>query len=167
MALTGCSQPQPPVPPPPPPPTSSEQGTDCPSPGVRITAGPSDAATGERAMPLDLINCGTGPFEVAGYPSLRVLDEDGQVLPITITNGASPMEDPGPQPIVIEPGEMARAVTYWRNTVGDGGPVALTGTALEVRARPGDEPQPVTSDGPIDLGSTGTLDVTAWEPYSG
>lgn len=50
------------------------------STGIRVTAGPVDAAMGLRAMDVTLLNCGTDTYRVKGYPGLRLLDDDQQTV---------------------------------------------------------------------------------------
>ncbi|SBT52256.1 DUF4232 domain-containing protein [Micromonospora narathiwatensis] len=44
----------------------------CPADGIRITALGVSAAMGLRAMGLDLVNCGTGPYALEGHPVPRL-----------------------------------------------------------------------------------------------
>jgi hypothetical protein len=44
----------------------------CPEQGVVVAAGASDAAMGLRVQSIEIVNCGTVPFTVNGYPGLSV-----------------------------------------------------------------------------------------------
>lgn len=128
------------------------------------------AATGLRAMTIELVNCGSSDFGVQGYPDVVVLDEDEDPLPITIRQGAGGTakelgwDDP-PAELLLRPGETAKSGLMWRNTLTDGPPAV--GRYLEVAPVAG-LPRQAVVDGPdqppvlIDLGSTGKLDVRAW-----
>ena len=136
--------------------------TDCPQPGVRILDAGSDAATGFRAQVLRLTNCGDVVFTVDGYPRLQLLDADGQTLEVTVTHGAQSIPDPGPSAIDLAPGESVTTTLSWHNTVESGEPV--TAESLLVAPGPDAPEQPVGLAAPVDLGTTGTIDVTAWAP---
>ncbi|WP_371667794.1 DUF4232 domain-containing protein [Streptomyces sp. NBC_00289] len=137
------------------------------STGIRVTAGPVDAAMGLRAMDVTLLNCGTDTYRVKGYPGLRLLDDDQQtVTGVSMIHGSGgitglPGFDDPPRAVSLRPGETATAGLVWRNTVTDvGGPVDVP--YLTVEARPGALPLLVTPDGGLDLGTTGRLGVSAW-----
>lgn len=140
----------------------SEVGSDCPDPGVVIAELGSDAATGFRAMTVQMTNCRSGDYEVTGYPVVRVLDAEQQSADIEITHGANSIPDPGATLLTLAPGESATMVLSWRNTVEAGDPV--DGVALEVAPADGEPTQTFETEYPVDLGTTGTLDVTAWQP---
>jgi hypothetical protein len=143
----------------------SESG-GCPSSGVLVRTGPVDAAMGLRAMRIELVNCGTVPVTVNGYPGVRLLDEDRAPLPVTVLQGSSAVAsidsfDTPPAPVTAAPGESLVAGLVWRNTVDSvAGPV--NGTYLEIVPVPGQPPQTVRPEGPVDVGTTGRMGVTAW-----
>ena len=58
----------------------SKPSPACPQEGIRVTAGPVNPALGLRAMDLTLENCGTRAYRVQGYPEIRLLDRDQQIL---------------------------------------------------------------------------------------
>ena len=168
LLLAACGSPV--VPPPTTSPAPTSAAPTCPEPGVAITTGVVSAAMGLRAMTVELRNCGTADFPLDGYPEVRVLDEDKDQLPITIGHGdqgvptGTEWDDP-PQPLVLHPGERARAGLVWRNTLTDGPPAV--GRYLVIAPLAG-QPGQTVEDGPdqppvnIDLGSTGKLGVQAW-----
>lgn len=130
--------------------------------------GASDAAMGLRVLSLELLNCGTRPYTVNGYPFLRVLDEDRAPLDVDVSHGASSIAtiegfDPPAAPVTLQPGEMAVAGLTWRNTVTEVKPAA-NGSYLDIlpsgreSADDAEQTLPVV----LDLGTTGKLGVSAW-----
>ncbi|MFI7428259.1 DUF4232 domain-containing protein [Micromonospora sp. NPDC049836] len=138
----------------------------CSPEGILITELGVSAAMGLRAMGLELVNCGDRPYELSGYPAVRLRDADGDPITVRIIPGAAPITagfDHPPSRIVLAPGERAGAALIWRNLVTDPTVVATNGTALDVAPMAGRPAYPVALDGPIDLGNTGRLGVSAWE----
>ncbi|RLK14087.1 uncharacterized protein DUF4232 [Micromonospora sp. M71_S20] len=140
--------------------------TECPASGVRISSPGTSAAMGLRALGLELVNCGTKPYRLDGYPVLRLFDGDGDPIPVRVVDGAkeitSGFDDP-PRPLTLRPGERAGAAVLWRNLVTDSTVVATNGERLEVAPAVGVPAQVVGLDGPIDLGNTGRIGVSAWK----
>ncbi|MEU4771434.1 DUF4232 domain-containing protein [Micromonospora sp. NPDC023644] len=140
--------------------------TGCPASGVRISSPGTSAAMGLRALGLELVNCGTEPYRLDGYPVLRLFDGDGNPVPVRVVDGAkeitSGFDDP-PRPLTLRPGERAGAAVLWRNLVTDPTVVATNGERLEVAPAVGRPAQAVGLDGPIDLGNTGRIGVSAWK----
>jgi hypothetical protein len=130
---------------------------------VRIQAGARDAGAGARTLELDLMNCGSAPYTLTGYPDIQVLDSDRRPLEIVVTH-QPPISNDGRTPslrtIHLTPGHGALVLLEWHNTVTDATPV--TGRYLKVTARAGDEPQLVELGRDMDLGTTGTLKVSPW-----
>ncbi|MFH8407992.1 DUF4232 domain-containing protein [Streptomyces sp. NPDC018019] len=142
-------------------PTPSRTAPACPEDGVVIKGSRVDAAMGTRAMGITLTNCGTHPYRLDGYPGVRVLDEHRKPLDVKIGHGSDIVDDVGPEPLTLKPGEHARAVLMWRNRVTDVTGPAVNGAFLALTpAEGGGRPQTVREL--IDLGSTGKLGVTAW-----
>ncbi|MEU8299333.1 DUF4232 domain-containing protein [Micromonospora sp. NPDC048909] len=138
----------------------------CPESGVLITSTGSDAAMGLRALGLDLTNCGSTPYLLKGYPVLRVLDEQRAAIPLRTVAGAREITtgfDAPPGQLTLNPGERAHATVLWRNTVTDSTVDASDGEYLEVAPAAGQPAQSVDPDGPIDLGNTGRIGVSAWK----
>jgi hypothetical protein len=157
------------------PPTTS----GCPAPGVRVTTGFTDAAMGLRVMGLVLTNCGAQPYTVSGYPAVTLLDEDRQPFEaVAVLHGPEPITsntgyctptgefDAGPQPVTIGPGEQAVSGLVWRNLTTDELDRLVNATYLSIAPTEADPPQVLTADGPIDLGTTGRVGVSAWAPRS-
>lgn len=55
---------------------ASSASGPCPDSGMRLYADEGDAAMGLRAVGLHLVNCGTRPLRLHGYPKLTIQDED-------------------------------------------------------------------------------------------
>ncbi|MEU8260855.1 DUF4232 domain-containing protein [Micromonospora sp. NPDC048999] len=141
--------------------------TACPAEGIRITELGVDAAMGLRAMGLELVNCGTQPYELEGHPVPRLWDADRDPLAVEVVPGARSITsgfDYPPQRIMLRPGERATAALLWRNLVTDPTVVASNGAYLEISPVAGRPALPVDLDAPIDLGNTGRLGVSAWKP---
>lgn len=118
---------------------------------------------GLRAMTVYVTNCEKQPQALSGYPVTHVLDADHNRLKVTVHQGVSVttgLDDPPPTTLTLKPGQRAMTTMAWRNTVTDSTVVATTGAYLEVTPVKGRPPQAVPVM--IDLGNTGTLDVTAW-----
>ena len=134
--------------------------------------GDGDAAMGLRVTTLEMVNCGSRPVTVNGYPAVRVLDADQNPLDIQIINGSStvaliPGFDTPPSQLTLQPGDKAEAGVVWRNTYTDTTDPPVNGAYLAVAPAVGDPWQTVTPRSHIDLGSTGRLGVTAWGPPHG
>jgi hypothetical protein len=132
----------------------------CPDDGVRFDLGVVDAAMGTRVASLLATNCGSGPYALEGYPGVRLLDADRVPYAVEVVRGSGIVEDPGPSPLTLAPGEAATATLSWRNRVEDG--TAVTSTYLEVVIAEHAIPQVVEEA--VDIGTTGRVEVTAWAP---
>ncbi|MFG2732387.1 DUF4232 domain-containing protein [Streptomyces canus] len=142
---------------------SSASGT-CPKSGMRLYADQGDAAMGLRVVGLHLVNCGTGPLQLNGYPKLTIQDEDHHTVDgVRILQGTDQIStglggDSRPQPVVLRPGEAAVAGLAWRNTTQAGEPV--NAPYVRVWATPTADPVMVVPE--LDLGTTGKLGVGPW-----
>jgi hypothetical protein len=142
---------------------SSASGT-CPKSGTRLYADQGDAAMGLRVVGLHLVNCGTGPLQLNGYPKLAIQDEDHHTVDgVRILQGTDQIStglggDSSPQPVVLRPGEAAVAGLAWRNTTQAGEPV--NAPYVRVWATPAAAPVMVVPE--LDLGTTGKLGVGPW-----
>ncbi|MGC5289216.1 DUF4232 domain-containing protein [Micromonospora sp. DT231] len=159
-------------PPGPPPPTapspspSTSPLADCPASGVRIRSTGGDAAMGLRALGLELVNCGDRPYQLNGYPVLHVFDDKHEPVLLRVVNGGREITsgfDQPPRQITLAPDERATAVVLWRNLVTDSTVVATNGEYLTVAPAAGQPGEEVDPDGPIDLGNTGRIGVSAWK----
>ncbi|SDC55139.1 Protein of unknown function [Geodermatophilus telluris] len=163
---TGLAVPPTPVPPtfptatgPAPGPTPTPVAPVCSPQGLSVTAGEVDAALGHRAVVLTVTNCGSHPREVTGYADVAVLDATGAPMPFTVVHDSTyTVRDPGPSPLVLQPGEAAVTGVSWSATVTSGG--LTEGQALRVVPVAGDVAQvlPVW----VDAGTTGEIAVAAW-----
>ncbi|MEU4336805.1 DUF4232 domain-containing protein [Micromonospora lupini] len=160
---------------PPPPPRVTATATpsasvdplaNCPASGVRIRSTGGDAAMGLRALGVELINCGQRPYQLNGYPVLWVLNEQRKPIILRVVNGAEEITsgfDQPPKPVTLQRGERAVATVLWRNLVTDSEVVATAGAYLTVAPAAGQPAQEVDPDGPIDVGNTGQIGVSAWK----
>ncbi|WP_329332371.1 DUF4232 domain-containing protein [Streptomyces sp. NBC_00663] len=143
---------------------ASSTGGTCPKSGTHLYADQGDAAMGLRVVGLHVVNCGTRPYTLDGYPKLEIQDEDHdtvsgvRILQGTDQIGTGIEEDESPQQVVLRPGEAAVARLAWRNTTQAGEPV--NAPYLRVWARPGADPVMVVPE--LDLGTTGKLGAGPW-----
>ncbi|MEL5957011.1 DUF4232 domain-containing protein [Streptomyces sp. CLV115] len=132
----------------------------CPSSGVVVDMGEVEAALGHRAVGLSLTNCGSKPYRVTGYPSVRALDEAGDPLPVPVNPGSSYMgTDRGPKEIMLKPGRTVRSLLAWVSTPTGGD--LIEGDALEIAAAPGLEGRTFPLKG-SDVRLLDELNMTAW-----
>ncbi|MEU0549547.1 DUF4232 domain-containing protein [Micromonospora sp. NPDC005979] len=144
---------------------SVEPVAACPPSGVRIRSTGGDAAMGLRALGVELVNCGDRPYRLNGYPTVWVLDEQRKPIILAVVNWAKDITsgfDQPPQPITLQKGERAVASVLWRNLVTDSTVVATDGAYLSVAPAAGQQAQDVDPDGPVDVGNTGRIGVSAW-----
>ncbi|MFD8479452.1 DUF4232 domain-containing protein [Kitasatospora sp. NPDC059673] len=138
----------------------------CPASGVRLYADQGDSAMGLRVMGLHLVNCGTSPVTVNGYPQVQALDEKHRpVDALQVLKGGAAIAtgtgaDTPPQRITLRTGEGAQAMVVWRNTNDNLAMDPVNAPYLRVRATPDAAPVMVTPE--LDLGTTGRLGVGAW-----
>ena len=107
----------------------------CPPDGALIREIVVSAALGLRGMSLELVNCGSAPYRLKGFPAPRLRDADGQPMAVRIVPGATGIAsgfDAPPRPLVLAPGDRAQAALLWRNTVTDATVPAANGRYLEV-----------------------------------
>ncbi|MFF7714349.1 DUF4232 domain-containing protein [Streptomyces sp. NPDC007988] len=156
-------------------PSSGKQGApgqpqpaaaNCPAAGVRVSTGMVTATMGLRAMPVTLTNCGTGERRLNGYPDVRVRDVQRRPMDVTVLKGAGPitqLDDPGPHPVALRPGESARSVFVWRYSAVDTSTLRGSGVYVEIGPSAGAGRQTVEPEGGLDIGETGLLGTTAWQ----
>lgn len=133
---------------------------------------------GLRVLSMQLVNCGTEPYTVEGYPSIRLYDEDNDPIDVVVGHGSAsiatvPEFDNPPQRIVLQPGERAQSALLWRNLVTDATVKAATAYHMDAAAMDGESWQtvPMFVNDPvrgldnitIDLGNTGKVGVQAWQ----
>ncbi|WP_176946969.1 DUF4232 domain-containing protein [Lentzea fradiae] len=139
--------------------------------GLKFTAGEVEAASGLRVMPVELLNCGTQPVELNGYPQVKLHDDQWRPLAVDIVPGSGGIavlagfDDP-PQSVTVQPGERARTAFLWRNTHTSVEP-PLVGGHADIALTPDGAwqalvPESGGNDLLIDLGSTGRMGVRAW-----
>ena len=119
---------------------------------------------GLRSVTMRAFNCGTKTQLLSGFAGVRLLDQAGNVLPVAIKKGviASSMLNPKPVDILLTPGQSATAALSWRNMTTQENPI--TASFVRMVAARGLDPQtlPLT----VDLGNTGRIAISAWEPYT-
>ncbi|MEU7586044.1 DUF4232 domain-containing protein [Micromonospora sp. NPDC049230] len=145
---------------------STDPPPACPASGVRIRSTGGDAAMGLRALGLELVNCGDQPYQLNGYPVLHVFDAQREPIMLRVVNGGKEITsgfDQPPRTVTLAHGERATAVVLWRNLVTDSTVVATNGAYLTVAPAAGQPAEDVDPDGPIDLGNTGRIGVSAWK----
>lgn len=151
---------------------ASSASGPCPKSGVHVYADQGDAAMGLRVVGLHLVNCGTRPYRLDGYPRLELQDADHETVKnVRILDGTDRISTgiggtDGPRPVVLGPGQAAAATLAWRNTTQAG--EAVNAPYVRVWARPAADPVMVVPE--LDLGTTGQLGVGAWyedETYRG
>ncbi|MET9467062.1 DUF4232 domain-containing protein [Streptomyces sp. NPDC006544] len=136
---------------------------------MRLLEGDGSAAMGLRAESVQLVNCGTEPYALDGYPGLRLLDKAGTPVEVTVAHGAAgittgvPNVEAAPRPVVVGPGQTAYVPLLWRNLVTDSTVVATDAWVLEVTPRPGAPKQRLRLTRPVDLGNTGLLGIGPWQ----
>lgn len=138
---------------------------DCPASGVRVSTGMVSATMGLRAMPVTITNCGTRDQRLNGYPDVRVRDADKRPMDVTVLEGPEPitrLDDPGPHPVPLRPGESARSVFVWRYSAVDAATLRGSGVYVEIGPGAGAARQTVEPEGGLDIGETGLLGTTAW-----
>lgn len=140
---------------------------DCPASGFRARAAATDAAMGLRVGNVIVFNCGTETLKLKGYPVLQVLDMEREPMETEVVEGTRRIsmgpEDPGPSPLVLEPGMSARSTLAWRYWAVD--PHTGNGLGAYLRVAPDGETKPQTvevADGGLDVGE-GVLGTTAWQ----
>ncbi|MCB5179153.1 DUF4232 domain-containing protein [Streptomyces antimicrobicus] len=139
----------------------------CPDGGVRVSEGPGDAAMGLRVASVHLVNCGTGPYVLEGWPDVRLLDEAGAPVRVDIGHGSYGVAggtrfDEPPRRVELGPGQQASFGLLWRHLVTDADVPAVEGRQLEIRPRPGAPRLSLVLTRPVDLGNTGRMGLGPW-----
>ncbi|WP_329212292.1 DUF4232 domain-containing protein [Streptomyces sp. NBC_00683] len=141
-------------------PSTDAPTADCPASGVRVDVGPVQTAMFHRAVTLTLVNCGTKPYSVNGYPSVRALGEDGERIPVPVNAGGSMFgNDQGAKGVTLKPGGTVRSVLAWVSTK-EGGDL-IEGDALEIAPAPDTGARVFPLEG-HDLRLMDELNTTAW-----
>lgn len=164
LLTASCARPVPASAPPSPSPSRSSSPSStgpaaCPASGLLITAERGEAAMGYREMTLLLRNCGTKPYALSGRPDIVVLDAGHRPLRVAVVASRHFTADPRRR--TLAPGTGTMAMLSWRNTVtaADG---AVSAPFLSVAPTAGAARQEVTLPAPLDLGTTGRLEASAW-----
>ncbi|MFE9930799.1 DUF4232 domain-containing protein [Streptomyces sp. NPDC005533] len=148
-------------------PVPTPDGT-CPEGGVRLVETGGDAAMGLRVEGFQLVNCGTEPYVLEGYPEVSLRDGRNDPLAVTVEHGAQgfttgvPNIEAAPQRVTLAPGQAAAWSVVWRNLVTDPTVTATTVPVLEIAPRPGAPRLWMRLARPFDLGNTGKLGIGPW-----
>ncbi|MEU9031191.1 DUF4232 domain-containing protein [Streptomyces sp. NPDC048383] len=153
----------------------SAEPVPCPEGGVRLMEGEGNAAMGVRVADVQLLNCGSGVYELEGYPEVRLLDRERRPVEVSVAPGSNGVmatggDDPEPAPpkVVLRPGQAASTGLLWRNLVTSGGGPAAEGWLLEVVPKPGAPRLTLELEHAVDLGTTGRMGLSPWRsPFSG
>lgn len=133
--------------------------------GVRFAVVAGDSAMGLRVVDFEVVNCGTAPYRVSGYPGIRLFDAGRRPVAVSVEHGGgsiATIPDNPPADFTLRPGERARSGVVWRNLVTDSA-TAVTAAYLEVTTGEGAPWRDVPLAGDtIDLGNTGKIGVRAW-----
>ncbi len=149
------------------PPASAEP---CPEGGVRLVEMDGDAAMGLRVANFQLVNCGTQPYVLEGYPQLSLRDDRNDPVEVAVEHGSAGITtgtanlDEAPQRVALDPGRAAYFGIVWRNLVTDSAVAATTAPIVEVEPRPGAPRLWLRLSAPVDLGNTGKLGLGPWKP---
>ncbi|MFI6145696.1 DUF4232 domain-containing protein [Streptomyces sp. NPDC051109] len=141
----------------------------CPEGGVRLLEGAGDAAMGLRVADIQLVNCGTQPYVLEGYPEIRLLDGKRAPVEVAVVHGAdgitsAPTGVEGvPQRLELRPGQAAAVALVWRNLVTDSTVPAAEGWVLDVTPRAGAPRVELELRHSVDLGNTGKLGISPWK----
>lgn len=141
----------------------------CPEGGVRLVEGSGDAVMGLRLESYRLINCGTDEYVLEGYPQVRLLDKQDQLLAVTIGHGSAPITsevpavDAPPERVTLAPGQTASMALLWRDRINDVTVPPVEGWVLEVTPKPGAPRLGLRLTRPVDLGNTVHLGVGPWK----
>ncbi|WP_203581900.1 DUF4232 domain-containing protein [Microbacterium hibisci] len=131
----------------------------CTAENTTILAPAADAATGHRGQLLQLVNTSDEPCVVDGYPDVAYGDQNGHLLAVTVEHGSSFMaQDPGPQPLTVQPGDTVFAVIGWDANSVHG---QLAARSLWVAVHPG--AARLTWEVSLDIIPGTTVEVTAWQ----
>ncbi|MFF0216197.1 DUF4232 domain-containing protein [Streptomyces vinaceus] len=150
-------------------PPPAAKGPACPPGGVRLAEGAGDSAMGLRVADIQLVNCGTEPYVLEGYPEVRLLDRKRAPVEVAVQHGgdgiaAAPTGTEGdPQRVELGPGQSAGFGMVWRNLVTDSTVPAAEGWVLEVTPRAGAPRVELELRHSVDLGNTGKLGISPWK----
>ncbi|MDN3242701.1 DUF4232 domain-containing protein [Glycomyces tritici] len=134
--------------------TDRPEEPQCPE-GFHVTVTQGSAAMGLRTSGIELVNCGTEDIAINGYPVVEIPGFD-----VAVRHGSDTLQDPGPTPITLAPGESVSAGMLWRNLVEAGD--VVNATEINVGYAEGSPLETVTPEASIDLGTTREIEVTAW-----
>ncbi|MFF1495805.1 DUF4232 domain-containing protein [Streptomyces sp. NPDC058304] len=141
----------------------------CPEGGVRLLEGDGNAAMGLRVTDIQLVNCGTQPYVLEGYPEIRLLDKMRVPVEVAVVHGSEEITsaptgvEGAPQRVELRPGQAATVMMVWRNLVTDATVPAAEGWVLDVTPRAGAPRVELGLGHSVDLGNTGKLGIGPWK----
>lgn len=131
----------------------------CSGEAVTISWGQGEAATGHRALAVELENTSGTSCVLESYPDVAFDDTEGWAMDVLLVRGGSFMtDDPGVETLTLGPGDHAVAHLGW-NAMAAAGDTAV-GTML-VAPYPGAERQ--AAPAALDIVNGGAVAVTAWQ----
>ncbi|MBT2449183.1 DUF4232 domain-containing protein [Streptomyces sp. ISL-43] len=148
--------------------TQDPRAGGCPEGGVRLLEGLGNAAMGLRVESVQLLNCGSRPYELEGYPEIALLDAANAPVEVAVGHGAAGITasptglDSPPGKVTVLPGQAAEVGLVWRNLVTESSAPAVEGWVLAVTPRPGAPRLELRLTRPVDLGNTGKLGIGPW-----
>jgi hypothetical protein len=135
--------------------------------GIALETGRVDAAAGFRGLGITLINCGTTPVTVEGFPSVEVLGDKGQTLELRAEQGVPVDGWRGPATtFAVAPLHSATFIVTWHNTVDRTDIPPAVGWKLAVKPTGALPVQviPIGFGDRMDLGTTGKFNISPWKP---
>lgn len=135
---------------------------------MQLREGAGDAAMGLRVADVQLVNCGTQPYVLDGYPEIRLLDKKRNPVEAAVVHGSDGITasltgvDGAPQRVELMPGQAAAVAMVWRNLVTDATVPAAEAWVLDVTPRPGAPRVELELGRSVDLGNTGKLGIGPW-----
>ncbi|MEV7649402.1 DUF4232 domain-containing protein [Arthrobacter sp. NPDC089319] len=135
----------------------------CTGGDTAVVLGGGDAATGHRAQELRISNTGEAACLLARYPDIAFDDEGGSAMSVLVFRGGTFMtDDPGLEPVMLQPGASARAVLGW-NAMATAGDTPAGAVLVAPYAGTDREKLPVA----LDIVNGGAVAVTAWQAVDG
>ncbi|UNK46371.1 DUF4232 domain-containing protein [Arthrobacter sulfonylureivorans] len=135
----------------------------CTGGDTAVVLGGGDAATGHRAQELLISNTGEEACLLARYPDVAFDDEGGSAMSVLVFRGGTFMtDDPGLEPVMLQPGASARALLGW-NAMATAGDIPVGAVLVAPYAGTDREKLPVL----LDIVNGGAVAVTAWQAVDG
>lgn len=131
----------------------------CAGEQVSLNWGEPEAATGHRALVIELRNDSETSCVLNSYPDVAFDDSNGSIMDVLVVHGGSFMtQDHGVEEILLEPGDRAVSYLGWNAMAGAGD--TRVGSLL-VAPYAGALRQKAPAD--LDIINGGALTISAWE----